>query len=512
MDGLPEELLDLAVDACDFVSLKKLRQTCRKLARLTTPRIFEHVHFGMFLDSLQKLCSIAAHKDYRTMVKKLTYHGELLPYFENREEYAERIDMRPPFSLFYQMYCYEKGLPVLPCGDMRYREAKSAALAIWTKLAKVDPELDLDAYFKEYQSIWDEQQDWDEERSAVLRRAICNLPNLEAAEVSTQEMGTPKNHGPVWGRLLPRILQGPDDWKFIDSNEEASLGVSLDGAQQITHLLRGLCERTGKPVQSLKFSTSNNVFWCQATRLPLVHKSVWPDDLGGLEIDGRVYEMRHAFRNLTHLELLISFDHFWDRRDWIGSGMRAFLQEAKKLEKLHFGYTEETRDREDDKWDDPLQILGDIHWPVLHTLHASFTTRENLLLNLFQRHAGTLRHLSLVDMALSRAHGSWASIIEKIPQMLKLEYIYVESLWDSTCEENGGAGLFEFWEGGAYELSIMNYCLHGGPPPLIYPRDWNRAHPDQPTLDYFAPLRGSDSEAEEDDIGSEEDEDEILVE
>ncbi|KAL1649293.1 hypothetical protein SLS58_001868 [Diplodia intermedia] len=463
MDALPEELLDLIVAECDFVSLKRLRGTCKVLARLTVPRIFEHVHVGMFMESLQKICCIAAHSDFRKMVRKLTYHGELLPYFENREEYAERIDMRPPFSLFYQMYCYEKGLPVLPSGDMRYREAKSAALAIWTKLPKVDPELDLDAYYKEYQRIWEEQQEWDEERTQILRRAICNLPKLEMAEVSTQEMGTPKNHGPVWGRLLPRILQGPDDWKFIDSNEEASLG------------------------------------------------SLWPAELGGLEIDGRVYEMRHAFQNLTHLELLISFDHFWDRRDWIGSGMRAFLQEAKKLEKLHFGYSEETKDREDDRWDDPLQILGDIHWPVLHTLRASFTTRENLLVDLLKRHSATLKRLSMVDMALSRAHGSWASIIEQIPHILKLEHIYVESLWDSTCEDNGGAGLFEFWEGGAYERSIMNYCINGGQLPLIYPRDWNQVHPDEPTLDYFAPLRDNDSEEGEEEA-SEDEEEEILVE
>ncbi|KAL1618483.1 hypothetical protein SLS54_007211 [Diplodia seriata] len=511
MDALPEELLDLIAAECDFVSLKRLRGTCKVLARLTVPRIFEHVHVGMFMESLQKICCIAAHSDFRKMVRKLTYHGELLPYFENREEYAERIDMRPPFSLFYQMYCYEKGLPVLPSGDMRYREAKSAALAIWTKLPKVDPELDLDAYYQEYQRIWEEQQEWDEERTQILRRAICNLPKLEMAEVSTQEMGTPKNHGPVWGRLLPRILQGPDDWKFIDSNEEASLGVSLDGAQQITHLLKALCERTSRPVRSLKFATSNNVFWCQATRLPIVHQSLWPAELGGLEIDGRVYEMRYAFQNLTHLELLISFDHFWDRRDWIGSGMRAFLQEAKKLERLHFGYSEETKDREDDRWDDPLQILGDIHWPVLHTLRASFTTRENLLVGLLKRHSATLKRLSMVDMALSRAHGSWASIIEQIPHILKLEHIYVESLWDSTCEDNGGAGLFEFWEGGAYERSIMNYCINGGQLPLIYPRDWNQVHPDEPTLDYFAPLRDNDSEEGEEEA-SEDEEEEILVE
>ncbi|EKG20800.1 hypothetical protein MPH_01884 [Macrophomina phaseolina MS6] len=406
------------------------------------------------------------------------------------------------------MYCYEKGLRVLPSGDMRYREAKRAALAIWSKLPRVDPELDLDAYFAVYQSIWEEQQEWDEERSAILRRAICNLPNLEAAEVLTQEMGMPKNHGPVWGRLLPRILQGPDDWKFIDSNEEASLGVSLDGAQQISHLLTALCERAEKPVRSLKFSTSNHVFWSQSTRLPLVQPSVWPEELGSLEVHSRVYDMRRAFQNLTHLELLISFDQNWDRRDLIGGGMKAFLCEAKNLENLHFGYSEETKDREDDRWDDPLQVLGDIHWPALHTLHASFTTRESLLIGLFKRHAATLRHLSLVDMALARAQGSWASVIEKIPHILKLEYIYVESLWDSSCEENGGAGLFEFWEGGAYERSIMDYCINGGPPPLIYPRDWNQAHPDKPTLDYFAPLGGSDSE--DDDEGSAEEE-EILV-
>ncbi|KAF4313115.1 chromatin modification-related protein eaf7 protein [Botryosphaeria dothidea] len=509
MDQLPEELLDLVIDECDFTSLKHLRCACRTLARLTAPHIFEHVHIGMFTDSLRKLCSIAAHADLHKMVKRLTYHGELLPYFENRDEYAERIDMRPPFSLFYQMYCFQRGLPVLPSGDMRYREAKSAALAIWTKLPKVDPELDLDVYFRDYQSIWEEQQEWGEERSAILRRAICNLPNLEAADVLTQEMGMPKNHGPVWGRLLPCILQGPDDWKFIDSNEEASLGVSLDGAQQISHLLKALCERTGRPVRSLKFSTSNHVFWSQSTKLPLVHPSVWPEELGSLEVHSRVYDMRRAFRNLTHLELLISFDQNWDRRDLIGGGMKAFLHEAKSLENLHFGYSEETKDREDDRWDDPLQILGDIHWPALHTLHASFTTREHLLTDLFKRHASTLRHLSLVDMALAKAQGSWASIIEKIPHILKLEYIYVESLWDSTCEENGGAGLFEFWEGGAYERSIMDYCINGGQPPLIYPRDWNQAHPDQPTLDYFTPLRGSDSE--ENDASSDEEE-EILIE
>ena len=499
MDKLPNEILDLILNEADFRGWKALRPTCKKLACLTTPRLFEHVHCGLFVESIQKVHSIATTTHLSPLVKKLTYHAELLPYFEDVDAWEKFINLRPPFSLYYQIHCFERGLPILPSGDMSYREAKSAALTIWEKLPRYDPALDLEHHYRQYQRYYEEQQDWSEERSEPFLHALSQLPNLVHAEVSGQEIGNPKNHGPVWSTLLPEILQGPDNWKFIDSNEEDSLGKSLDGAQQITDLLKAICQRQNcrnvQPLQSLKFSTDNNVFWSQAMQNPGPQKSYV--GFNPLEVEPRVFAMKSAFGQLTSLNLSVEFDAQQDRREWIAGGMRTFLREAKALQDLRLGYIGGLRsifhsEDPDQHLSDALQVLGDIHWSTLRSLTYSFKTEEDLLIDLLKRHCSTLRRLQLIDMTFAPG-GTWASVNLQIPHILKLEHVYFESLCDKITGY-GGAGLFELWEDGAYERSILNYCLHGGPPPIIYPRDWNTAHPDQPIVDHLT----GDPEADED--------------
>ncbi|KAF2140646.1 uncharacterized protein K452DRAFT_288744 [Aplosporella prunicola CBS 121167] len=517
MDELPDELIELIFESCDFKSYKSLRLTCKNLARVVVPRIYEHVHCGLFPKNLERLRNISTHPELRHMVRRFTFHGELLPHYNTKKEWERQIDLRPSFKSFFDVYCKKAGLSdeimALPGYWEENREYRRAALEVYEGIPRYRHTKDeLTACWDNYQKYRMEQDVWGPLSSRMFSNALARLPNLRDAAMVTGRFGEVKKHGPVWGELLREILQGPEDWKYIPAREHDNLRVhsQLEGVRQLTDLLEALCNRKSsnpsEHVQSLEFFTGNEVFWIQRSDGEVIVPHCYTREELLASSNGaypRIYAMRGAFEHLKKLDLTICFLIFEDDVESITEGMKTFLREARVLEELRFEWSEENLIGlvTNEPLCDPLEDLEDVYWPRLRSLHLSFTTKERNLLALFKRHAATLRDLSLKDMFIAQAQGTWKNVIEQLPKVLKLETIYLEALWDYTWEGKG-ACLFEWYEGGAYELSIINYCLHGGPPPIIYPEEWNKLHPDDP-----APTADLEDEDDEWDDEDEDDDD-----
>jgi hypothetical protein len=68
-------------------SLKGLRETCRSLKLLATPKVFKVVAFVLSLKSLRNLRNIALHPRIAGYVRKLEFLESRLDYFSSRAEW-----------------------------------------------------------------------------------------------------------------------------------------------------------------------------------------------------------------------------------------------------------------------------------------------------------------------------------------------------------------------------------------------------------------------------------------
>jgi hypothetical protein len=92
--GLPAELQEALTDLLDLSSLKGLRETCRSLELLATPKVFEIVAFVLSLKSLRNLRNIALHPRIAGHVRELEFSGGRLDYFSSRAEWELDIHQR----------------------------------------------------------------------------------------------------------------------------------------------------------------------------------------------------------------------------------------------------------------------------------------------------------------------------------------------------------------------------------------------------------------------------------
>ena len=85
--GLPVELQEVLTDLLDLSSLKSLRETCRSLELLATPKVFEIVAFVLSLKSLRNLRNITLHPRIAGYVRELEFSGGRLDYFSSRAKW-----------------------------------------------------------------------------------------------------------------------------------------------------------------------------------------------------------------------------------------------------------------------------------------------------------------------------------------------------------------------------------------------------------------------------------------
>ena len=427
------------------------------------------------------------------MVKKLTLHAQQMPLYKSREDWQKCINMRPSFYTVVDMCLDHFGFdsfddlrPYVPEGEapLQYMVKK------WEELPRIQDGVDLEASWQLYKSFRKDQQKF-VAHGKMLESALERLDGLGAVEISQLWMPRPQNEDPFWRKMIPQLLQGPDEWRTLPTD----LYGTPTEAVQLDQLLYGL-SRSPSRCKSLNFQTPGADFW---NRLGVMDPSllVEPSLLGGHILDANLYGVNGAFKHLTHLDAtvrIISDDTNWHL---VAGGLKGFLQEASCLEWLNLEYLGRRHwDREADlaydSLKDPFHILSEHHWPALRTFNIECDTRAYNLVQFLKRHSATLRHLSFKRVSFSPGQGLWEPVIHKLPQWLKLESINLEWCFDDTCRIDGFPllSLFSGAQDSAYMDAIRHYCIHGGQRPVVDSSAWNRSHPDQRVTDDLFFLMG----------------------
>lgn len=501
MNQLPAEVLDAILQPCDFQSLKHLRLTCKRLNDAAAPCVFRRVHMGLFKEGVNRLERIAAHPTLSGYVKNLSFHGELLPKYRSQVQWEAFIDLRGPFQSFLnaRLKEWEARLGHEPQDD-QYEEVRIQANKDYEQLPKhTKTPSELEHHFYLYQSYRREQEDWDDlQEGARFRAAICKLVKLKEAKMV--QSNADANQQPVWRSLLPKILQGPADWRTFRFHGGSSLVEDTDwydfqGVRHLALLLEALVLRgvvhPKDPVTTLVAFTKGDAFWTESFRAPGEVCTLLPlpqqnanslsntlrnaisTVISGIEpgtyaVSNATLAMLPAFINLTRLHVKVWFSEA-DDTDSIVYGWAAFLREARAVEDLDLEFQEENYRgfASDEILVNLLPKIRDVTWPKLRVLSLMLMTSQSDLIDLLKRHASTLRELRLIDSTLKKLDGQWEDIIRQIPEFLKLDTIWMESLMDDTIEV-GHEALFERFEaGGAYEEAVQQYLLHGGEFPIL---------------------------------------------
>ena len=86
LDELPAEILFLITSYLSGQDLKQLRLTCKYLASIVEPRLFEDIVVVPYQKSFQGLSYLAGHESLRTHVQSVTYDCRRLA-IEDEPEY-----------------------------------------------------------------------------------------------------------------------------------------------------------------------------------------------------------------------------------------------------------------------------------------------------------------------------------------------------------------------------------------------------------------------------------------
>jgi len=349
---------------------------------------------------------------------------------------------------------------------------------------------ELDEAWQRYARLKREQDNWrEDEEGLCLKESLALLPNVSEASVTfAMSFCGRTNDWPVWTRLQPLILMGPDGWIYgsdwsqsdmlgtnviLSAHGQAALCLleaigyrdSFSGTRPITKLdidmrhhepyqnLLGATTGHGKQPDMLphltRFRIINGIF-CRLTDLRLSNPTFGGSEDSEEELEDFEEEFRQGYLEQTASNKLIA-------SETIG-----FLRAAKQLRRLTLVFTQ---------WNlstaKPLAPLFDcsddeVVWPNLEHLSLSTNVRPAMFLTFLRNHAATLRSLEVRDSFLYDVQ----QVLEEIPRILQLKHVYIEGVWHDGSRE----GFFDLdactemlSEGtdcdGPYEKAVKGYLL-----------------------------------------------------
>lgn len=216
MNRLPNELLEMVCNECDFATLKSLRRTARFLIMVTTPLIFEHFYMGFFPSHLDRLVQLSHSPHVSVHIKKFTFVGDVLPDFKSQAAWENVIDLRPPWSTFSANYYRNtkraKWLDQGCSDETTMEHSRKAVTAAYHRLPKHEmTPLQLHFYYLAYIDHRSQQLSWDDDMDETFVDAFARLPAIKTVLNETLRFAG-NNEVPPWRSLRRKILVGPDNW------------------------------------------------------------------------------------------------------------------------------------------------------------------------------------------------------------------------------------------------------------------------------------------------------------
>lgn len=411
MESLPDELLDLILTYCDHASLKALRLVKHHLSSLATPFVFSHFYLApcIFDDSLAKLDAlIRSPRKLASHIKHLTFLADILPPWD-RHKFEARA-----------------------ARNLSQDGSNDKSLA---------------AAWKAFDALRTRQTDWFYDNTTALHlfaELVSSLPNLTSASsgIAVPFHGSTARW-PVWSRLKAHMLISPDDWIFDhDSDYLGNDNRMLQSARATLNMLEAIGFRASfagtTQVQSLRVHCMNNGRW------KALLAGYTADDLSlsfSPQLESRFQTLSATFAHLAVLDLDIphpvretSRDLSYAEQDELlslaGREVASLLSHARGLRSLRLAYDSESVtlwEPGEESLHPLFPLLGGatIPWPKIERLNLSVNMPHTLLLSFLALLAPTLRGLELRDMCVYDAQVLFA----ELPNVLKLESIYVECLW-----------------------------------------------------------------------------------
>ncbi|OCK81587.1 hypothetical protein K432DRAFT_424864 [Lepidopterella palustris CBS 459.81] len=452
---LPEELLEPILFLLDLEALKAVRRTCRTFARIAAPRLFRTIHIILSTDSLEWFINcIAFNEVLAQVVKKLVFHGQIPRKYKDRDEWERSSHFgRPEFGLGGQAMLRNRVTqprdPLINPGQTSRPTHLFRAYDLFQKDIS-----DFHSCYKEEQTRGDSNLKTRYTRVYLaysnFPAAISNLTRLESAVITA--WGTQDDTHPFWHIIRRKTAQSPREWETSTTTRE--FGRTMEGVMALDWLLR-ICSSPNAPkkLSCLKFRTYGNAFWLQQQFWRMrsyadVDENIC-NSLAGLQ---------NAFTNLRSLDVSVVYG-IGDFHAHIAGSLAKFLNRAQKLSKLNLAFVAWNGEG---VWSsqaqcDILPLLDG--WTEIRKLKLSVSTKATSLIAFLAKLANTLLVLELSEIRLIQGGGTWADVIASLPEILNLERIELEKLWEFSEKAGKGRTLFEYWDNEEYIDSIKNFIL-----------------------------------------------------
>lgn len=433
MERLPEELIALICDHCDHASVKNARFVDSRWRAASTPATFEHFYMGLFGSGVLKLECLAK-SPLRKYVKRFTIYSDILPDW-TKESWKKAIDHRPPFSEwlapFRAQATGEQGrLNQTSQSLLNYNPAKN-----YESLPRHDlSDEQLEIGYAAYKSCVRDQIHWRKNSLGIaFKEYFAMLPNLIEAKV---QCVTPfegrTNDWPVWKALREYILVGPDDWMYSTDFQETNYAY-LSGHAALS-LLEAVAYRAS--FSGTKQLTSLHIHSAHLDPYRRLMNEASGTILENNLYNSGIHQLHEGFRHLTRLHLHVPHATLSARLS--GSSMAhetmEFSRLARQLRSLTLRYGDDELSPDDDA--SQLEALfrdgsENLLWPEIRHLALATNVPSDILIGFLRNHSKTLDSLELRDMLVLGVD----SALEQIPQVVELQHVYMEQLWDDVPED-----------------------------------------------------------------------------
>jgi hypothetical protein len=440
---LPIELLQIIIQDADPQSLRACRLVDRQWCAASTPYAFSRYHASLFSRSLTKFSALAQ-SPLAKHVKVVEFHTDQLPNY-TRKDYEAKIDARP------NILAYRAGL-----GEH----------ANWSKLSRMYDKLpkhdytpaQLEKGWLAFQTYCSEQKRWiDGQAGLVLEDCLSRLHNLSEVMIrKAKPFAGPLNDTPFWRNFMDEILVGPDAWTYGHSTSYQY--EALATLYIMTAIGRRIADTGVKAVEKLTLDLPDPFSFYHMIYLPASSAGVIPKEFRKRGFTGADPDPNHlssryniivdAFKPLKHLAL-------WGPSviddDLNGMGALSqvketanFLTAAVNLRSLALDFGEPSHSYEGasdelELFDCSLLLLikrKQQTFPHLEDLRISSAFQSKYFRRFLVLHKDTLKRLDLRDCLCD----NWDKVLKTIARDLKLDHIYVESLWSTSLEPNFDEG------------------------------------------------------------------------
>ena len=298
-----------------------------------------------------------------------------------------------------------------------------------------------------FQTYCNEQKRWiDGQAGLVLEDCLSRLHNLSEVVISkAKPFGGSLNNTPFWRNFMDEILVGPDAWTYGHSTSYQYEALST--LYIMTAIGRRAAVTGAKAVEKLTLDMPDPFSFYHMIHLPPSSAGVIPKEFRkrgftGADPDRNSLSSRYnvivdAFRPLKHLTL-------WgpsvieDDLDGMGALSQTketahLLTTAVNLRSLALDFGEPTHSYEGAS--DELNMFDYSLLQVINCSRQTYPHLEDLRISsafpakFFKKflilHQSTLKRLEIRDCLCD----DWSKVLKTIARELKLDHIYIESLW-----------------------------------------------------------------------------------